>query len=184
MTNAETPNPATPAELFERVYAQLKAVASEQMKQERAGHTLQATALVNEAYLRLSGPGAPPMSSRAAFFHAAAEAMRRILIEHARSRGAAKRGGGARRLPADVLDLAAEQDPEQIVSFDAAISRLEKQEPVAAAVVRLRFFAGLDLEATASALGVSTRTVNREWAFARAWLFRELEREQSDGMTR
>jgi len=150
------------------------------MKGERTGHTLQATALVNEAYLRLLG-GPAVYSGRGAFFLAAAEAMRRILIEHARARGAVKRGGGARRMPSDVLDLAAAADPEEIVSFDETILRLENESELGAAVVRLRFYAGLSVESTAAALGVSERTVNREWTYARAWLYRELKAEEEGG---
>lgn len=169
------------AALSEQVYTHLRAIAGELMKGERGGHTLQATALVNEAYIRMHGPGAPRYQSRGAFFHAAAEAMRRVLIDHARARGAEKRGGGLRRLPADVLDLAADPTPEEILSFDGAISRLEAEHELAAAVVRLRFFAGLGVSATASALGVSDRTVNREWVFARAWLYRELDAARKAG---
>lgn len=173
--------------LVEQVYEQLRAIAQRQIVEERPGHTLQATALVHEAYLRLEKAGVS-WSSPGAYYVAAAEAMRRILIEHARRRGAAKRGGGGRdggpgRAAAGlvdlggVLDLAAADDPEEIVSLDAAITRLEEQTPVAGAVVRLRFFAGLTVEQTARALGVSSRTVNREWRYGRAWLYRALTEE-------
>jgi RNA polymerase sigma factor (TIGR02999 family) len=104
----------------------------------------------------------------------AAEAMRRILIEHARASGRVKRGGGVKPLPINVLDLAAVPEPEQILAFDDAIERLEKETPSAGAVVRLRFFAGLSVDETAEALGLSPRTVDREWKYARAWLFRML----------
>lgn len=166
--------------LAEQVYEQLRAIARREMSQERPGHTLQATALVHEAYLRLAKAGVP-WSSPGAYYTAAADAMRRILIEHARRRGAEKRGGGQ---PAaalvdlgGVLDLAEAEDPEQIVSLDGAIRRLEEETPVAGAVVRLRFFAGLTVEQTAQALGVSSRTVNREWRYGRAWLYRVLTEE-------
>lgn len=165
-------------ELLEQVYQQLRAIAQRQMAQERAGHTLQATALVHEAYVRLAEAGVS-WSAPGAYYHAAAEAMRRILIEHARRRGALKRGGGRRPVDLDsVLDLAAAEDPEQIVSLDAAVSRLEEQTPLAGAVVRLRFFCGLSIQQAADALGVSARTVNREWRYGRAWLYRALEEEQ------
>jgi RNA polymerase sigma factor (TIGR02999 family) len=163
--------PATAQTLLPEVYAQLRELARVRMAQESVGHTLQATALVHEVYLRL---GHLRFGSRSHFFHTAAEAMRRILIEHARSRKSAKRGGGVRPLPLNVLDLAAVPDSDQILAFDEAISRLEQQTPVAASVVRLRFFAGLSVDETAEALGISARTVDREWAYARASLYRML----------
>ena len=160
--------------LIDRVYSQLRAIAQRQMNQERPGHTLQATALVHEAYLRLAEAGIA-WSGPGAFYHAAAEAMRRILIEHARRHGAAKRGGGRRAVDLDgVLDLAAADDPDEILSFEGALSRLEQQMPLAGAVVRLRFYAGLSIEQAAQALGVSSRTVDREWRYGRAWLYRAL----------
>ncbi len=160
--------------LFDQVYAQLRAIAGEHMRRERLGHSLQATALVHEAYVRIAGDRPDGWTSVGQFYSAAAEAMRRILIEHARLRGRVKRGGGRRRVPLSVLDLAAEQDEEQIMALDSAIGRLEKVDRDAAEVVRLRFFAGLSVEQTAEALSVSARTVKRDWAFARAWLHRAL----------
>jgi RNA polymerase sigma factor (TIGR02999 family) len=136
--------------------------------------TLQATALVHEAYLRLVGDRDVEWANRAHFFAAAAQAMRRILIEHARAKRGPRRGGDRRRLPTDVLDLAMADDPEEILAFDEAISRLENEDADAARVVQLRFFAGLSIDETASAMGVSASTVKREWAFARAYLFRTL----------
>jgi RNA polymerase sigma factor (TIGR02999 family) len=164
------------AELFPLVYAELRTLARGRMGDERAGHTLQATALVHEVYLKLMGPErAAPWSDRRQFFFAAAEAMRQILIDHARARAGLKRGGGRKRVPLGVLDLATdeEQIPE-ILALDEAVSRLEQVSPDVAAVVRLRFYAGLSVEETAEALGVSPRTVKREWTYARARLFREL----------
>jgi RNA polymerase sigma factor (TIGR02999 family) len=141
------------------------------MVMERRDHTLQATALVHEAYAKLVGANDIPWSGRAGFFHAASEAMRRILIDHARRRNARKREGGAVRiLLHDVADLAAAEDSAEILAFDEAFVRLEQDHPQAAAVVRLRFYAGLGVEEVAEALSVSARTVNREWTFARAWL--------------
>ena len=162
--------------LFPLVYAQLRDLARQRMTGERAGHTLQATALVHEVYLKLIGPErAAPWADRRQFFFAAAEAMRQILIDHARARAGLKRGGGRKRVPLGVLDLATdeEQIPE-ILALDEAVSRLEKASPDVAAVVRLRFYAGLSVEETAEALGVSPRTVKREWTYARAQLFRAL----------
>lgn len=174
--------PGQAGELLEQVYEQLRGLAQLRLSQERPGHTLQATALVHEVYLRLARGNPGAFASRGQFFHAAAEAMRRILIEHARARGRQKRGGGAARLPlSNVLDLAQASDPSEILALDDAICRLEEQMPEAAAVVRLRFFAGLSVQETAEALGVSPRTVDREWTYARAWLFRQLAEPSPQG---
>lgn len=158
------------------VYDQLLAIARRRMSGERHEHTLQATALVHEAYLRLLGDDAASLAwaGRAHFFHAAAEAMRRILIEHARSRGRVKRGGGRKREPLDVIDLASEDNSDDILALDAAICRLEQQDEQAAKIVRLRFYAGLSVEEAAEALSISPRTVKRDWAVARAWLYEQL----------
>ena len=164
---------AAASELLPLLYDELRTLARHRMASENVGHTLCATALVHEAYLRLE-KGDARFANRAHFFHAAAEAMRKILIEHARRRDAVKRGGGQKRVPLNVLDLAAMPDTEQILAFDDAIQRLGQEMPQAAAVVRLRFYAGLDIDETAEALGISPRTVDREWTYARAWLFRAL----------
>lgn len=164
--------------LLPLVYEQLRAIARQRMAQERPEHTLQATALVHEAYLRLVGGQEVKWANRAHFYLAAAEAMRRILIEHARKRNRVKRGGDRRRAPVSVADLAAEQDFEEIVAVDDAIRRLEKEDAQAAKIVRLRFFAGLSVDETARAVGLSPRTVAREWAYARAWLHDALGREE------
>jgi RNA polymerase sigma factor (TIGR02999 family) len=160
------------------LYAELRAMAQAHLRHERPDHTLQATALVHEAYLRLLGGEHPPWNDRAHFFHAAAEAMRRILIEHARSRGRVKRGGKRERVPLSSVNLATEQDPAEILALDGAIRRLQEHDPTAAEVVRLRFFAGLSVEETAQVLDMSARTVKREWAFARAWLYGQLGHAQ------
>ena len=166
--------------LLTLVYNQLRKAAQLQMAGERAGHTLSATALVHEAYLKLAGPRAVPWAGRGHFYAAAAEAMRQILLDHAKGRARDKRGGG---IPngqsgpkSDFEDLSAlaGQDSEEIVRFDEAFRRLEAESPDGAAVARLRFFAGLSVEQTAAALGLSTSTVDRRWAFARAWLYRRL----------
>jgi RNA polymerase sigma factor (TIGR02999 family) len=162
------------AELLPLVYDELRKLAAHRMKAERADHTLQATGLVHEAYLRLVGNDEIDWANRAHFFHAAAQAMRRILIEHARAKGGPKRGGGRKKLPLDVVDLAAEADPTQILALDEAISRLEQEDADAARVVRLRFYGGLSVEDVARATGSSPRTVKRDWAFARAFLIRAL----------
>ena len=171
LTEASAGSEQAAGELLPLVYGTLKDIARQRMAAERADHTLQATALVNECYLRLFGKSSMRFAARAQFFYAAADAMHRILVEHARSRGRAKRGGQRQRLPLSVLDLAAAPEPRQILAFDDALSDLEKESSETAAVVRLRFFAGLSVQETADSLGTSTRTVNRHWAYARAWLY-------------
>lgn len=161
------------ASLFPVVYAQLRELARQKMAQERDGHTLQTTALVHEAYLRLFGEGQVRFESRQHFFRAAAEAMRRILIEHARARGRVKRGGRSRRVPLDLADAAAELNRDDILALDDLIDKLEQKSPDAATVVRMRFYVGLSIDETAAALALNPRTVDREWKYARAWLFRE-----------
>lgn len=164
--------------LLEQVYAQLRAIAQKRMSMERRDHTLQATALVHEAYLRLvkpNGAGEVAWRDRGHFYRAAAEAMRRILIEHARQKNASKRGGDCSRLSLNVCDLADEDQSGQILSLDDALVRLQQADATAADIVRLRFFAGLSIEQVAGVLGVSDRTVKREWEYARAKLFRLLE---------
>jgi RNA polymerase sigma factor (TIGR02999 family) len=160
--------------LLAQVYDQLRKIAQQRMAEERAGHTLQATALVHEAYLRLVGDTEVHWQGRGHFFAAAAEAMRKILIDHARRKGTAKRGGGLRAV-SSVLDLASDENISDALIIDDLISRLEMEDPAAAQVVRLRFFAGLTLADTAEALGVSKPTVSRKWTYARAWLARQWE---------
>ena len=168
--------------LLPMVYAELRALARARMRRERKDHTLQATELVHEAYLRLVRGTSAAWEGRGHFFAAAAEAMRRILIEHARARGRAKRGGDEEGRPpkklsltlAGIADLAADADPEEILALDDAMQRLETRDARMGQVVRLRFYAGLSIEETAEALGVAPRTVKRDWTFARAWLFEQL----------
>ncbi len=167
-------DPRAAQELLPLVYDQLRKAAQLQMAGERPEHTLQATALVHEAYLRLVGSCQTTFENRAHFYVAAAEAMRRILIEHARKRARIKRGGDRKRISLSAAYLAQEACPEEIVSVDEAIRRLEKRDRRMAEIVRLRFFAGLSVGETAEALGLSERSVRREWALARAWLHREL----------
>jgi RNA polymerase sigma factor (TIGR02999 family) len=163
------------ADLSTRVYDELRAIARARLASQSPGHTLQATALVHEAYLKLRAHPDLLNGDRALFFHAAANAMRQVLVDHARSHARDKRGGSARqRTFADVAELAADHDPDEILALDEAVRRLEEQQPQAARVVQLRFFAGLSVEETAQALGLSARTVKREWQYARAWLFRAL----------
>ncbi len=168
-------------ELLELVYDNLRQIARQRMAGERAGHTLQATALVHEAFLKLIGDEDLSWENRGHFYAASAQAMRRILIDHARGRNAEKRGGERKRVPLSVVDLATDTDPAQVLALEEAMDRLERSDPRAASVVRLRFFAGLDVEETASVLGLSERTVMRDWAFARATLFQHMQGETPAG---
>ena len=144
------------------------------MARERKGHTLLATDLVHEAYIRLARNLAKgTLQNRAHFFYAAAEAMRRILVEHARRR--ARRGGGRRRLSITSADLAAPEEPADVLALEEAVNRLEAWDERLARVVRLRFYAGLSVEETGRILGLSPRTVKRDWSFARTWLYSELD---------
>lgn len=170
-------------ELLPMVYEQLRRTAQKLLAQERKDHTLQATGLVHEAYARLVGGAAIDWKDRAQFYFATAEAMRRILVEHARSRARIKRGGDGQRpmqrVPLDGVDRDAavglDIDPEQILMLDGALRRLEEEDRQAADVVRLRYYAGLSVAETAAALGVSPSTVDREWAYARARLHRWMQ---------
>ncbi len=162
--------------LFARVFAELKQIARQKMSGERPEHTLQATALVNEAWLRLRDQVIEARDNPGRFYAAAAESMRRILIEHARSRGRQKRGGSLRKLSLDLVTAAESLDLDQVLAIDSAIESLATVNPRAAGLVRLRFFAGLTEVAAAAALGISERTVRREWTFARAWLYDALGR--------
>ncbi len=166
--------------LFPLVYDGLRRIAARKMAQERGDHTLQTSALVHEVYLKLLGQEALGWRSKAHFYGAAAEAMRRILIDHARKKGRVKRGFGRIQLPLDAADLARRGNVEEILSVDEAIRRLEERDASMAEIVKLRFYAGLSVDETARVLGVTDRTVYREWEFARTWLRRSLE-ERQDG---
>lgn len=166
-------------ELFEVVYARLREIANQRMAHERPGHTLQATALVHEAFVRLMDHNAP-WADRAHFYAASAESMRRILVDHARKRRAEKRGGDRQRVPLSVVDLATDIDPDQVLRLDEAFDRLEREDPRAASVVRLRFYAGLDVATTAATLGISERTVMRDWTFARALMLDHVWGDNND----
>ncbi|MCH7592748.1 MAG: RNA polymerase subunit sigma [Planctomycetes bacterium] len=165
--------------LLPLVYEQLRAIAQQRMADERPEHTLQATALVHEAYLRLVGDRQLPWQNRAHFFAAAAEAMQRILLDHAKARGREKRGGGRKRVPLSVADVADSWNFQETLSLDEALRRLMDRDPNIGRVVQLRFFTGLSINDTAEALGVSAATVKRRWEFGRTWLYRELMRDES-----
>jgi len=156
------------------VYAELRKIAGSLMRQERPGHTLQATALVHEAYLRMDGGASAPVN-RSHFFGVAANSMRQVLLDYARRRSAAKRGGAAaRRVDIDAKLLVAENTLEDVIAVDEALKRLTAIDPRQSRLIELRFFAGLSVEEVAEVLGVSVITVKREWKSAKAWLHREL----------
>ncbi|MDP1662163.1 MAG: sigma-70 family RNA polymerase sigma factor [Phycisphaerales bacterium] len=187
LADAQRGDAAATNELFPIVYEELRTLASRFLHDERTAHTLQATALVHEAYLRLVGPAQTPWENRAHFFGAAAKAIRRILIDHARTRSRVKRGGGglsgdgpAQQVPLDEGMLVSFDQPQRMIDFDGALARLAEIDPQKSRVVELRFFAGLTVEQTALALGVSASTVARDWQFARVWLFNEL-RSRGEG---
>jgi RNA polymerase sigma factor (TIGR02999 family) len=159
------------------VYAELRRLAAQKMAHEKPGQTLDATALVHEAYLRLVGANPErDFANSKHFFIAAAEAMRRILVENARRKKRRKHGGGQRRLDVDAVDPPDwSTEDERVLAVDEALQQLAEEEPQVAEVVRLRWFAGLGIEQTAATLGISVRTANRHWAYARAWLFQQLK---------
>lgn len=164
-------------QLLPIVYDELRRLARLRMVQERPGHILQATALVHEAYLRLMGDASPQWDCRGHFFAAAAEAMRRILIEHARSRNALKRGGHLERSDGVVEVAASSPDVkfEDVLALDEALTRLAAEAPAKAQLVKLRYFAGLSLEEASGAMNISLATAKRYWVYARAWLYKALE---------
>jgi RNA polymerase sigma factor (TIGR02999 family) len=167
-------------ELLPLVYDELRRLAGGRMKQERPGQTLQATALVHEAWLRLMGPDgsrAAGWQNRRHFFGAAAEAMRRILIEQARRKGRVRHGGERRRVELEPSGIAVEGPREDILALDEALAQLEREDPKKAELVKLRYFAGLDEAEAAEALGISRATASRWWTFSRAWLFARIRDE-------
>jgi RNA polymerase sigma factor (TIGR02999 family) len=167
----EAGDPHAAAELLPLVYDELRRLAAARMADEKPGHTLQATALVHEAYARLvGGETGQRWNGRGHFFAAAAEAMRRILINRARDKGRLKREGGRRRVDLDGLSEAATAPADDLLDLDAALDRLATAYPDCAKLVKLRFFAGLSLAEAAAALGLARRSADRQWAFARAWL--------------
>jgi RNA polymerase sigma factor (TIGR02999 family) len=173
----ESGEPKAAEELLPLVYEELRALAARRMAQEKPGATLQATALVHEAWLRLeegASNGTARWKSSAHFFRAAAEAMRRILIDRARARGAQKRGGRSRRESLDPESIAVVLDDDGLLDLDEALRELAQQDERKARLVELRFFAGLPLDEAGRALGVSPATADRDWAFARAWLYARL----------
>jgi len=175
----EAGNPSSSEELLPLVYEELRTLARSRMAQENPGQTLQATALVHEAYIRIAGDGKEmAWNSLGHFFGAAAEAMRRILIESARRKRSKKRGGEFKKIELESIDLAVGMDEETLLHVDEALKKLAAHDATGADLVKLRFFTGLTNIEAAKILGLSERTAKRTWAYARAWLYRELRRIQ------
>jgi len=180
LTSIEQGDPKAAEELLPLVYQELRRLAANKMAAQAAGQTLQATALVHEAYLRLVGSGDHSWNSRSHFFAAAAEAMRHILVDRARRKKRAKHGGELQRLDLDVVEIAAEGDDEKILLVHEALNKLAAQDPVKAEVVKLHYFAGLTHEETAQVLKLSEKTVRRHWTFARVWLYRSIRSQDGE----
>ena len=173
---AEQGDPKAAGELLPLVYEELRRLAAHKMANEAAGHTLQPTALVHEAWLRLVGDdGQKEFANRAHFFAAAAEAMRRILIDSTRRKKAARHGGGQQRLDVAELEIAGELKEDQLLAVNDALEKLAAEDTVKAELVKLRYFAGLTIEEAAQVLGISAPTAKRHWTFARVWLYREMQ---------
>ena len=163
------------ARLLPIVYDELRRLAAHKLAAEVAGQTLQPTALVHEAYLRLVGRADSQWESQGHFFAAAAEAMRRILVDRARSKRRLRHGGGRQRIELERVDLAVDAPPEELLALDDALAKLEREDSDKAKLVKLRFFAGLTSQQAATSLGISKATADRHWSFARAWLFHEIQ---------
>jgi RNA polymerase sigma factor (TIGR02999 family) len=169
-------DPKAADELLPLVYEELRKLAAHKMANEASGHTLQPTALVHEAWLRLVGEAQPAFENRGHFFSAAAEAMRRILVENARRKHRLRHGGELKRVDFADLDVAIAEDDDAVLAVSDALDRLTKLDPVAAELIKLRFFGGLSNVDAARVLGLAERTAKRTWAYARAWLYDELKR--------
>lgn len=176
LTAVERGDPKAADQLLELVYGELRVLATHKMAQESAGQTLQPTALVHEAWLRLVGSEAPNFQNRAHFFSAAAEAMRRILIDRARRRRTQRHGGGYERVNLDDCNLVTPQADDELLAVNEALELLGQQHPLQAEVVKLRYFGGRTNEEVAQVLGISIASVKNYWAFSRAWLLQEIKR--------
>src|SRR5688572_17097042 len=180
LNEAGSGDPKASAELLPLVYAQLRALAERKMRAERGDQTLQATALVHEAYLRLVDTTKVQLwDSRWHFFSAAAESMRRILVENARRRGRIKRGGELVRVEFDKVELTVDGPPDELIALDEALVKLAAEHPEKAQLVNLRYFGGLTHDEAAQAMGISASTADRHWSFARAWLYRQMSSDES-----
>ncbi len=181
LSQIEQGDPSATERLLALVYDELRRLAAQKLSKEKPGQTLQATALVHEAFLRLVDVRrAQPWNSRGHFFGAAAEAMRRILIDQARRKQSQRRGGGFRRRALDDIEIAAAEPGDDVLSVNEALERFEAMDPVAAQLVKLRYFAGLTVPESADVLGISPTTADRHWAYARAWLHAELKKGESN----
>lgn len=180
LSDIEQGDPDAAERLLPLVYEELRKLAAQRLVNEKPGQTLQATALVHEAYIRLVDVDkAQQWDSRGHFFVAAAEAMRRILINRARDKGRVKRGGHLQRLDLDKIEIAIETPDDDLLALDEAIKRLAEQNQECADLVKMRFFAGLPAEEAGTAMGISARTARRHWAYARAWLFNALRHDDT-----
>jgi RNA polymerase sigma factor (TIGR02999 family) len=175
LDRAQAGDPKAAEELLPLVYEELRKLAAHKMANEAAGHTLQPTALVHEAWLRVAGGGQQHWNSRGHFFAAAAEAMRRILIDAVRRKRSQQRGGNWQRIELDESALVLERPAAEMLDIDAALDKLAREDPMAADLVKLRYFVGLTAPEAAEALNISPRTADRLWAYARSWLREELE---------
>jgi len=178
LEGAHTGEPAAIQSLFELVYGELRQLAADKLALESAEHTLQTTALVHEAWLRLGADAQPEWHNRGHFFAAAGEAMRRILVDRARRKLALRHGGRATHLDLDGIDLIQDADDDQLIAVNEALDRFSAVEPDKARLVTLRYFIGLTLEEAAQAMGISDSTAKRWWTYSRAWLFREIRRNR------
>jgi len=181
LSRIEAGDPSAAEQLLPLLYDELKKLAAHRLAQERPGQTLQPTALVHEAYVRLvDNEGSQHWNSRGHFFAAAAEAMRRILVEQARHKGRLKRGGERQRVDLDSACAVSEPPSVDLLALDEALSKLTADEPAIAELVKLRFFAGLTMPEAAAALGISLATAERHWTFARTWLYAEMSDHSTD----
>ena len=183
LSGIEAGDPHAAEQLLPLVYDELRCLAAQKLAHERPGQTLSATALVHEAYLRLAGEAARDWDSRGHFFTAAAEAMRRILVESARRKKRRKHGGDRQRVPLDAVAAPAETPSDDLPALNEALTQLAEEDAIKARLVELRFFAGLSVEDAALCLGISRATADRYWAYARAWLYEKIHGPEKTGMS-
>src|SRR5262245_39490233 len=180
LSQIDSGDPHAADQLLPLVYEELRRLAAQKLAQEKPGQTLQATALVHEAYLRLVGGEERAWDSRGHFFAAAAEAMRRLVVETARRQKRARPGGGRERVEVELADLPTRLPPDDLLALDEALGRLEQIDPIKVRLVTLRYFAGMTIEQAAEALNISRVTAHRYWTFARAWLHQQMTGEQPE----